>query len=472
MTNGAGDDDDGDSAHANMPLLLGSVNAPGGSGDSEDDDDHNGSVIVGGVDSAGAAGDRRRRAVRQRRPWYRRLSSSTGGEAKAPRFLDRRGLFKQSRGSFNMRRIIPRAAVASLHMRDWFHTLLTMSSLKIGLVLLVIYVSAVLLWAGLYHLISEPCDLQLHTFEDAFMLSIETLTTIGYGVPSPYFNGCLAGPFVVLSQSAAGLFIDALCIGLIFARISRGNRRSFTIVFSNNAIIRQIGNNWYFLFQVCDLKKYALVEAHVRMYAIRHRTVSSGGRAVPRSSGPARTISSSSSPPLDPTHVWFQSHAMRLTHPNDELGGMLLLSLPDQVLHRIDAWSPLMPTPHDGSEHDPSTSFQFPEPLMRVVDVENGGREPKSKRAPAVTTKEQIIEKFKRDNIEVLCLVEGIDAATSYTVQARHSYTIDDVVFEQQFAPCVQQDATGECVLDLSRFHDLLPLCEDDTAEDQVSSVL
>ena len=28
----------------------------------------------------------------------------------------------------------------------------------------------------------------------------------------------------------------------------------------------------------------------------------------------------------------------------DELGGMLLLSLPDQVLHRIDAWSPLHPT--------------------------------------------------------------------------------------------------------------------------------
>jgi hypothetical protein len=37
---------------------------------------------------------------------------------------------------------------------------------------------------------------------------------------------------------------------------------------------------------------------------------------------------------------------MRLNHPNDELGSMLLLLLPQLVVHEIDAASPLMPPPY------------------------------------------------------------------------------------------------------------------------------
>lgn len=40
---------------------------------------------------------------------------------------------------------------------------------------------------------------------------------------------------------------------------------------------------------------------------------------------------------------------MRLNHPNDELGGMLLLCFPQEILHELDAWSPLMPQPIWGS---------------------------------------------------------------------------------------------------------------------------
>ena len=36
---------------------------------------------------------------------------------------------------------------------------------------------------------------------------------------------------------------------------------------------------------------------------------------------------------------------MRLNHPNDELGGMLLMCFPQEVVHELDAWSPLMPPP-------------------------------------------------------------------------------------------------------------------------------
>eukprot|EP01147_Barroeca_monosierra_P002434 gene2434-5374_t len=429
-----------------------------------------------------------------------RSFQSCPGSIPRIRLLNRRGNFEQSDGKFNMSRLFPNVTVASLHIHDWFHTLLSWSTPGILFFLCSLYTTTVLVWASFYYAVTDQCGLEISQYGDAVMLSIETQATIGYGVPSSYFEHCNLGPLLVLSQTLVGLFVDALFIGVIFARISRGNNRAYTIVFSNKAIIREING------KVCDMKKHSLVEAHVRMYTIRHKLASQIRKH--------RTVSTSelSRAQSTPTNtVWFQTHAMRLTHPNDELGSMLLLSLPDQVIHHIDAWSPLMPqTVKRLGDHDPVTSFLFPEPLLRTADAFNGGKPTISEFYSASNcycvaifgnsccvfmfmlftlssgrgsssdtpqpvlkiTREQIIEKIKKDNIEVLCIVEGVDATTSYTIQACHSYTLDDIVFEHQFAPCVRQDAQGACVLDLTTFHMLLPLNPHLQPEDQVSSIL
>ena len=109
-----------------------------------------------------------------------------------------------------------------------------------------------------------------------------------------------------------GLFLDAVVIGGVWLRISRPQPRARTIVFSDKAVIREIRGALYFMFQVAELRKHQLVEAHVRLYCLRRR--------------PA-----------------FASSAMRLQRPDDELGAMLLLALPSVCVHRIDAWSPLAP---------------------------------------------------------------------------------------------------------------------------------
>ena len=38
-------------------------------------------------------------------------------------------------------------------------------------------------------------------------------------------------------------------------------------------------------------------------------------------------------------------------------------------------------------------------------------------------------------------LVEGVDAATSYSIQARHSYKSEDIMFDHTFENCVYRDA-------------------------------
>ena len=86
---------------------------------------------------------------------------------------------------------------------------------------------------------------------------------------------------------------------------------------SNRAIIRRIRGKLYFMFQVCELRKMQLVEAKVRVYAVRYERMGSAGA------------------------VTCQTYNMRLSHPNDDLGSRILLSLPQVIVHDIDDFSPL-----------------------------------------------------------------------------------------------------------------------------------
>ena len=47
-----------------------------------------------------------------------------------------------------------------------------------------------------------------------------------------------------------------------------------------------------------------------------------------------------------------------------------------------------------------------------------------------------------------MVLVEGIDATTSYTIQARHSYTWEELVWDATFAQTVRpSSAYSGCIL-------------------------
>ena len=56
--------------------------------------------------------------------------------------------------------------------------------------------------------------------------------------------------------------------------------------------------------------------------------------------------------------------------------------------------------------------------------------------------------------MEIVVLIEGIEPITSNTIQSRHSYTVEDMVWDKMPAPCVEEGADGRCVVDFSKFHD------------------
>ena len=64
-------------------------------------------------------------------------------------------------------------------------------------------------------------------------------------------------------------------------------------------MVRKIRGRYHLMFQVCEMRKHALLEAHVRMYTVRKDMDHLGTGAV----------------------AYFQPFHMRVQHPDDELGG-------------------------------------------------------------------------------------------------------------------------------------------------------
>lgn len=336
----------------------------------------------------------------------------------APRLLDRQGAHHQSIGRMKLRR--RKSGRWHLHQQDPFHTLVTMKTERLLLLVFCVLGASWLVFACLFRTVSDRCDLGADTFLKAFYIAIETLESTGYGVKDPYFNGCYSGVFVVGLAMMWESICSAVILSLIYSRISRSQTRAVSVMFTEKAILQQRDSHWYLMFQVCDIRKHQLDEAHVRLYAVRHSDN-------------------------------FQTCAMRLEHPDDSLGGMLFLSLPQTIVHRIDPWSPLFPGGCEGS--DPSSAARFPNVVERQSDVESGGRAVGG-RVPPPPSRAVLSEHLKKSEFEILCLVEGTDTVSSSTLQARHSYTSDDLLYHASFKKCVTQE-DGTCVVDFNKFHEI-----------------
>jgi len=447
------------------------------------------------------------------------------------RILDRMGPFGQSRGRWAINKVMTyktlrdaspttgehtnwRQELTELFLGDVYHTFLD-AGLGLQLSLFAIgYITMFLVFACFYLVISDDCGLGLDgSYVKAYFLSMETMMTIGYGVPDPYMKGCISGAIVLTMQSLIQLLMAACLIGVIFQRLSRPQARACTIIFSKQAVIRQIDDAHYFMFRICDLRsQHTLIEPHVRCYCVRkHKR--RGYEMVP----------------------------MRLSSPDDALGSSLMLSLPTTVVHRIDAWSPLAARPqiisrvntptvlptgssgrfvppaepgackerHRGSGHFSRSAW--PAPLQRQADCETGNRSScvcptcgeafgtmsmlqahcvynaAADRASGLNEgvchkelsdgdkRKLCHEDPTRDDIEcylssghhleVVVLVEGIEPTTSSSLQARHSYRITqmgsgtDIAWDMDFAQCcrVPRDHSRGLELDWSRFNLLEP---------------
>lgn len=547
-------------------------------------------------------------------------SSRSSHSHTTSRLVDRDGDFHQSRGRVAIRKKIKRNDWRALYAYDLFHSLVDAPTSRTILILLTIYICWIIIFSVIYYILSSvapQCNLGLQNYQEAFFFSLETMATIGYGTRDIFFGDCLLPAIVLTIHMCVRLVSDAITVGVIYSRLARPTTRASTVLFTTNAIIRRIRGRLYFMFQLCELRKHQLNEAHVRVYAVKqerdpghalreekngvadHIHLSALSASIPSTSTPSTSTPSTyalppalitprskrSTYPIPPTSSIsqppdvvqhdmsnFQTCSMRLNHPNDELGGMLLLCLPQLVVHEIDAMSPLMPPPlwvsrepHsplgcssdsvDESEtavhtcihrwsppvygntptlstannatastlmNDTLASLSFPASSKRGVDLREWAfRDPSSRDAVnagtgtagidavyyseglaeymyhnsgtlaatssmAEFTAEQkrtetprqkqerlMIQSYLSDRkCEIVAIVEGMDAATGGVVQARHSYTFDEIKWHHGYSTCLSEDKeeSGFAIIDFAKFHSLVPVSVDATFAGVVSS--
>ncbi|KTF94736.1 hypothetical protein cypCar_00016891 [Cyprinus carpio] len=121
----------------------------------------------------------------------------------------------------------------------------------------------------------QICISNVDSFTAAFLFSVETQTTIGYGYRY-VTEDCPFAVFMVVFQSILGCIIDAFIIGAVMAKMAKPKKRNETLVFSHYATIAMRDDKLCLMWRVGNLRKSHLVEAHVRAQLLKSRTTAEG----------------------------------------------------------------------------------------------------------------------------------------------------------------------------------------------------
>jgi len=308
-------------------------------------------------------------------------------------------------------------------------------------------------------------------YHRAFAFSLETCTTVGYGLPGgqmSFFHNCPGLQATICFQMMLSMLFNASLLAVIFARLSRVESRALQFLFSDKACIRREDNGRFcFEFQVYDYdSKYPILGAQIQLYAV-HSSRSRG--YIP----------------------------MRTVQPSDDLNPPLLTSIPSTIIHQIDAYSPLLPpqfrdkynlVSSNGLQLREIDSYVSARDLVpcpvcgcnfgtykrlkshimnsRIMEEEDewpikGTHQELTEEdikkltlTPEMYDKEftkEAMQKFWDDSkIEVVAMVQGMDPITSGAFQAIHSYNRENIVFAKSFVP-VWTDGNR---VNLGQFHE------------------
>jgi len=406
----------------------------------------------------------------------------------APRLVKRDLKYHQSSSKFNIRNIHGdnKWTMITIFSGDWFHIILRQHTiLSVGL-MMGAWVTFIIFFAVIYMYIDKQdervkCGLGFDDvpiqFHGAFAFSLETCTTVGYGLPGDqfsFFENCPGLQTAIFFQMMFSMLFNACLLAVVFARISRAEARALQFLFTDKACIRRESNGQFtFEFKVYDHdSKYPIIGAQIQLYAVH---CSSSRNYIP----------------------------MRTFQPDDAFKPPLLPSIPTTIIHHIDAYSPLLPPsfrkknnviPSMGlnmreiDSHTGSADI-IPCPICgcmfgtydrlkchiiysRITEehdeyqVEGTHQELTEEEIDTLTTSPlsdrslslQAMKNFWEDSkMEVVVVVIGTDPLTSGSFQAMHSYNCENIVYGRSF----KSDCTHDNKVNLGQFHETYPFGSD-----------
>lgn len=331
------------------------------------------------------------------------------------RILDREGVEFQSKGIFH---VLQTRRTCAVFLLDFFHTVIHLPFPGLFAVTLTVYFACFAFFALFWIWFTDICSIGLDTYRDAFYLSVETQMTIGYGVPDPNFGECWEAAILIVVQTVVGLMLDATVIGVVFQKLANANARANTMIFSDTALLEVENSCTYLRFRVAGMSFRPLSQATMQVYCVQHHRDTS-----------------------QPRGIRVELAAMQLEEPDTDIhNGIIFLGLPAMVSHKIDYSSPLAPDV-------PSTVTGSPTPAEVKTYL---GQSP---------------------YLEVLVLLSGTEESTGAVVEARHSYTLEDIFWNRTYGTCVSINGQGFHCVDFHAIHHTYALATQDPSGFGVHSV-
>ena len=146
-----------------------------------------------------------------------------------------------------------------------YHTLLSLPKWKFLLIIIFLFISINLLFAGIYlwigmeHLNGMVATTKAEKFGEAFFFSAQTFTTVGYGRINPVG---FAASFVSALEALTGLLSFALITGLLYGRFARPKAY---INYSEHALFAPFRDGVAFMLRMVPYTKNFLVNVEARL---------------------------------------------------------------------------------------------------------------------------------------------------------------------------------------------------------------
>ena len=171
-------------------------------------------------------------------------------------------------------KIIKKNAPGGMH-RDLYHNLLKVSWLRLFTVYVVVFFLINFIFANLYLLVPNSISASTHDFKSAFFFSVQTFSTVGYGIITPTN---LYGNIVVVLEIMTGVVSMAVTTGLLFAKFSRPSAK---ILYSKNLLHTKFDGNDVLMFRMANARSNNIISANVEFHYL-YNTVSPEGVSIVR----------------------------------------------------------------------------------------------------------------------------------------------------------------------------------------------
>lgn len=168
----------------------------------------------------------------------------------------------------------------SPYLTDIFTTLVELRWRMVLLFFLLSYILSWLFFGLIYWLIayingdthgekSRLCVANTRGFTGAFLFSMETQATIGYGFRTMTEN-CMGAIIVVTIQDIFSCLLDTIIIGIIIAKMASARKRAQTVGFSRCAVVNLRNGCLCLSWRLGDLRGNHILEGVVKATVVRY----------------------------------------------------------------------------------------------------------------------------------------------------------------------------------------------------------